>query len=117
MYEEQLGEGEEYHKLTRVVAINLIDFNLYTQDNYRSCYRLMEEKSGEPYPDLLQIHFFEMPKFNRQEEEQAIDAYDRMAKWLRFLTNTDDSRWENMAKQDPVIGKAEVKKLEGNLSN
>ncbi|UTW68542.1 hypothetical protein KHA80_13155 [Anaerobacillus sp. HL2] len=26
-----------------------------------------------------------------------------MAKWLRFLTNTDDTRWEEMAKQDPML--------------
>ncbi|THG89547.1 hypothetical protein AJ85_16960, partial [Alkalihalobacillus alcalophilus ATCC 27647 = CGMCC 1.3604] len=28
---------------------------------------------------------------------------DRMAKWLRFLTNSDESRWEEMAKQDPML--------------
>ncbi|WP_211096138.1 PD-(D/E)XK nuclease family transposase, partial [Alkalihalobacillus alcalophilus] len=26
-----------------------------------------------------------------------------MAKWLRFLTNSDESRWEEMAKQDPML--------------
>ncbi|MED4455969.1 PD-(D/E)XK nuclease family transposase [Metabacillus fastidiosus] len=27
-------------------------------------------------------------------------------KWLRFLTNEDDTRWEEMAKQEPSIKKA-----------
>lgn len=29
-----------------------------------------------------------------------------MAKWMSFLSNQDDSRWEEMAKQDPMIEKA-----------
>ncbi|MED1561537.1 PD-(D/E)XK nuclease family transposase [Alkalihalobacillus alcalophilus] len=32
-----------------------------------------------------------------------ITANDRMAKWLRFLTNSDESRWEEMAKQGPML--------------
>lgn len=67
---------------------------MYSQKNcysvlYRSCYRIMEENSYEPYPDLMQLHFIEMPKFVQQEHKQTVDVYDRMAKWLRFLTNKD----------------------------
>jgi predicted transposase/invertase (TIGR01784 family) len=29
-----------------------------------------------------------------------------MAKWIRFLTNEDDARWEEMANQDPIIENA-----------
>ena len=43
LYEEQLGKGDDYHQLTRIVAINLLDFSFFTSDTYRSCYRLMEE--------------------------------------------------------------------------
>lgn len=106
LYEEQLGKGEDYYELTRVVAINLIDFAFFTGDCYHSCYRLMEESTNEPYPDLMQLHFIEMPKFVQHEQKQAVKVNDRLAKWLRFLTNEDDSRWEEMAKQEPTIAKA-----------
>ena len=106
LYEEQLGKGEDYHQLTRVVAINLMDFSFFASDHYRSCYRLMEESTYEPYPDLMQLHFIEMPKFAQQEQKQAVHVNDRMAKWLRFLTNEDDARWGEMAKQDSIIEKA-----------
>ena len=92
LYQEQLGEGEDYRKLTRVETINLIDFTYFTSDCYRRTYRLMEERTYEMFPDLMRLHFFEMPKFVRQEQEGRIDPNDRMAKWLCFLTNTDDSR-------------------------
>ena len=65
LYEEQLGKGDDYHKLARVVAINLLDFSFFSSDSYRSCYRLMEEYTHEAFPDLMQLHFIEMPKFYR----------------------------------------------------
>ena len=47
-----------------------------------------------------------MPKFVRQDKENLIHPNDRMAKWIRFLTNEDDARWEEMANQDPIIENA-----------
>lgn len=106
LYEEQLGKGDDYHQLTRVVTINLLNFLFFTSDSYLSCYRLLEEYTHEAFPDLIQLYFIEMPKFSLQEKNNAVDMNDRMAKWLRFLTNEDDSRWVEMAKQDPIIEKA-----------
>lgn len=106
LFEEQLGEGDEYHKLNRVVAINIVDFSYFTMENYKCCYRLMEEKTGEPFPDLLQLHFIELPKFMQLEKNKMIEANDRLAKWVRFISNEDDLRWEEMAKMDPMIAKA-----------
>lgn len=106
VYEEQLGKGEDYHHLTRVVAINIIDFSFFSSESYQSCYRLMEEKTNELYPDLMQLHFFEIPKFVKQEREEMLAENDRMEKWMRFLSNQNESRWDEMAKQDPMIEKA-----------
>ena len=54
----------------------------------------------------MKLHFIEMPKFINLDQNGMIDTNDRMAKWLRFLTNMDDARWEEMAKQEPIIEKA-----------
>ncbi|CEE00999.1 hypothetical protein BT1A1_1167 [Caldibacillus thermoamylovorans] len=106
LFEEQLDKGNEYRDLKKVVTINFLDFSYFTTDMYHSCYRLMEKRTFEPYPDLLQLHFIEMPKFVRQDKENLIHPNDRMAKWIRFLTNEDDARWEEMANQDPIIENA-----------
>ncbi|WP_346208331.1 Rpn family recombination-promoting nuclease/putative transposase [Caldifermentibacillus hisashii] len=106
LFEEQLDKGNEYRDLKKVVTINFLDFSYFTTDMYYSCYRLMEKRTFEPYPDLLQLHFIEMPKFVRQDKENLIHPNDRMAKWIRFLTNEDDARWEEMANQDPIIENA-----------
>ncbi len=104
LYEGQLGEGGEYIELTKVVAINLIDFRFFPSDSYRSCYRLREDHTLEAYPDdLMKLYFFEMPKFKILDQKGEVAPNDRMAKWLRFLTNSDESRWEEMAKQGPML--------------
>ncbi|OIJ22385.1 hypothetical protein BKP45_07045 [Anaerobacillus alkalidiazotrophicus] len=104
LYEGQLGEKGKYRTLTKVVAINLIDFNYFQSEDYRRCFGLKEDGTLEPFPDdLMKLHFFEMPKFRALDKNGKIATNDRMAKWLRFLTNTDDTRWEEMAKQDPML--------------
>lgn len=58
----------------------------------------------------MKLHFIEMPKFVYLDQNGSINKNDRMAKWLRFLTNMDSMRWEEMANQEPIIEKA-VNKL------
>lgn len=101
----QLFVSDEYTKVERVVANNLLDFPFFSSTPYHSCFRLMEERLHEPFPDLLQLHFTEMPKFIRQDQAGKIPVNDRKAKWIRFFTNEDDTRWFEMAKQDPVMEK------------
>lgn len=111
LYDDQLGEGEKYSKLTKVVAINLIDFQFFSSNYYHSCYGIKEEHTLETYPDdLMKLHFIEMPKFVFLDQNEMVDKNDRMARWLRLLTNTDEMRWEEMANQEPIIEKA-VNKL------
>jgi hypothetical protein len=90
--------------ISLVVAINLIYFNYFQSADYRRSFELKEDGTLEPYKDdLLRLHFFEMPKFKNLEQNGKIVPNDRMAKWLGFLTNTDDTRWDEMAKQDPML--------------
>lgn len=116
MIEEQLNEAEDYRKISKVITINLLDFHYFSHDTYQSCYRLTEERSGEPYPDLLQLHFLEMKKFVKCKEAGLIDPEDRIAKWLTFLTNEDDHLWEELGRENIYIGKA-VEMLKAASSN
>ncbi|MED4351126.1 PD-(D/E)XK nuclease family transposase [Schinkia azotoformans] len=43
--------------------------------------------------------------------EDKIDKNDRLAKWIEFIANEDESQWEVMASKDPIIKKA-VDRLE-----
>lgn len=107
LIEEQMGEGEEYKKLKKVITINVMDFYYFSSDTYVNQFGLRGIRESAVYPDdLMNIYFIEMPKFIGLAQHGKIHPDDRMAKWLRFLTNTEDTRWFEMVKQDPIIEKA-----------
>ena len=63
------------------------------------------------YPDILQLHFIEMKRFKKLFRNGKINPEDRLAKWIEFFANEDDSQWEIIASKDPIIKKV-VDRLE-----
>ncbi len=108
---QQLNEADNYKKLRKITTINLLDYNYFDNTYYHSIYHLTEKKTGILYPDILQLHFIEMKKFKKLLQEDKIDKNDRLAKWIEFISNEDDSTWEILAFRDPIIKKA-VEQLE-----
>lgn len=106
MIAEQLDEGDNYKKLRKTTTINLLNFNYFNHPNYHSTYHLTEKKTGIHYPDILQLHFIEMKRFKQIQNEGNINENDRLAKWIEFLINEDDSQWAILASKDPIIKKA-----------
>ncbi|HHW37558.1 MAG TPA: Rpn family recombination-promoting nuclease/putative transposase, partial [Bacillales bacterium] len=111
MITEQLHEGDNYKKLRKTTTINLLDFNYFNHPTYHSIYHLTEKKTGTSYPDILQLHFVEMKRFKKLHRNGKINPDDRLAKWIEFFANEDDSQWEIIASKDPIIKKA-VERLE-----
>ena len=108
---EQLDDGDNYKKLRKTTAINLLDFNYFNQKNYHSIYHLTERETGTPYPSILELHFIEMKEFKKMRQAGKLDKNDRLAKWIEFFSNEDDSQWRIMASKHPIIKKA-VDRLE-----
>lgn len=111
MITEQLNEGDNYKKLRKTTTINLLDFNYFNHPNYHCTYHLSEKKTGTPYPDILLLHFIELKKFKKLMKNGKINTDDRLAKWIEFIANEDDSQWEIIASRNPIIKKA-VDRLE-----
>lgn len=105
MITEQINESDNYKKLRKTTTINLLDFNYFNHPTYHSIYHLTEKHTGTSYPDILQLHFIEMKRFKKILNEGNIDKNDRLAKWIEFFTNEDDSQWEIIASKDPIIKK------------
>ena len=62
MYEEQLGEGEDYSKLNRTVCINILNFKYLKTEKFHTGYRLKELETNEELTDVIEMHFIEIPK-------------------------------------------------------
>ena len=52
-----------------------------------------------------------MKRFKKLHRNGKINPDDRLAKWIEFFANEDDSQWKIIASKDPIIKKA-VDRLE-----
>lgn len=87
LYEEQLGEGEDYSELKRTVCINILNFKYLKNDRFHNGYRLKETQTGEELTDVCEIHFIEIPKL-----EDTSDEKDMLVAWTQFLKNPESER-------------------------
>lgn len=105
-YSEQLYKGKAYSALCPVYLISLMDFICFNdgRDEY-SHYRFVEEISGKPGPDTIELYMFELPKFKNSERKlsRALD------KWLTYLSSTkkgSDPEMQQLAASEPAIAEA-----------
>jgi predicted transposase/invertase (TIGR01784 family) len=84
MYLENIGSGEDYKELSKVITINILDFDFLGTKNFHSSFHLWEDKEKDyMLTDVVEIHFLELPKFRKKKikdyKENAIE------RWLAFL--------------------------------
>ena len=92
MYENQLGEGQNYDKLARTVCINILNFKYLKSEKAHTCYRLKELKSNEELTDVQEIHFIELPKMPEADSEIT----DVFTAWIEFIKNPISSNLKQM---------------------
>jgi predicted transposase/invertase (TIGR01784 family) len=97
---DQMGAGEDYGKINRVVSI-LISYHplLAKQKAFHHCFRMYDEKTKLYYPDSPEIHTLEVKK--------ARDAEDSpLTNWLRFFAAESTEEFEMVARTSPAIAEA-----------
>lgn len=87
MYEEQLGEGEDYSKLNRTVCINILNFKYLKTEKFHTGYRLKELETNEELTDVIEMHFIEIPKLPEESDEK-----DMLMAWTEFLRNPESEK-------------------------
>lgn len=87
LYEEQLGEGDDYSNLKRTVCINILNFKYLKNDRFHNGYRLKEIETNEELSNVLELHFIEIPKLNENSDEK-----DMLAAWTEFLKNPESEK-------------------------
>ncbi|MBN1050096.1 Rpn family recombination-promoting nuclease/putative transposase [Clostridium botulinum] len=91
LYEEQLGEGEDYSKLQRTICINILNFKYLKNDRFHNSYRLKEVETNEELTDVEEIHFIEIPKLDDECDEK-----DLLVAWTEFLKNPESEKVRNL---------------------
>ena len=99
LYSEQLKQGDEYKKLNGAIGINILNFNLLSNDRYHNRYLFKESETNEVFTDLMQIHIIELPKFKKEPSE----IKEELESWVEFLKEPSAEVVEMLSKKVPEI--------------
>ncbi len=91
MYEEQLGEGDEYSELKRMICINILNFKYLHTEDYHTAYRFKELEVNEELTDVIELHFIEIPKLPKETDEK-----DMLVAWMEFLRDPESEKVRNL---------------------
>ena len=85
-YSIQLNKAEDYHLLNPVIALSIVDFNMF-QDSSEviTNFKLIEKEQLIQYNDDIELIFVELPKFNKELEELE-NIKDQ---WIYFIKNAE----------------------------
>ena len=103
-YTDQVRAGDAYEAvLCPVVLVALMDFNCFkNNDQVYSWYRQTNVRTGEPAPETMEFHMFELPKLENSKDKIALKLW----RWLRYLTSTNDAdnpEIRELTKEDPAM--------------
>ena len=107
LFNENISKGEDYRNLKKVITINILDFDYIDLEKFHTKFHLWEDEAKDyMLTDLVEIHFIELPKFNRLEEKNLKE--DKLQRWLTFFNkDISDERLRELMIMDNDIKKAE----------
>ncbi|MEA1912092.1 MAG: Rpn family recombination-promoting nuclease/putative transposase, partial [Spirochaetota bacterium] len=86
-YSLQLKKGENFELLNPVIALTIVDFNMFPEmDRVISSFKLLEKEEFINYSDDIELIFVELPKFNKKLEELTSIT----EKWIYFVKHAGD---------------------------
>lgn len=106
-YSSVLKKGDEYYELRPVISINLIDDILFDKNDKRmhTCYLLKEKNSNQILTDHIQLHYVEIPKFDKNADmaESPPVAKKELKNWILFLKSNKEEDMSQLLKEDTIF--------------
>ena len=66
VFSGQAVVGERYDELKRTICINILNFLLFEDNRFWHKHRIKDVETNEELTDLLEYHFFELPKSRKE---------------------------------------------------
>ena len=106
----ELKEGEDYKNLSRIISINLLNFNLDFGDNGKPhrCFKLIDTKNHNVDLDFIQMHIIEAKRFIEIIEKSTLDELkkNKLLTWMKFFTSKNLKSIEKELKEaNPIMTK------------
>ncbi|SMB88566.1 conserved hypothetical protein (putative transposase or invertase) [Desulfonispora thiosulfatigenes DSM 11270] len=97
IYGEQIVEGEAYNELKRCIVINILNFNLITEnEHYHSIFNVREKNKNFALNHDLEIHYLELKKFLKSTGEEKFTGLEQ---WLIFLKDSGNENKREIINQ------------------
>ena len=102
MLVEQLGPGQKYSSLKRVISVLILNEEMFPQDallHHR--FRFADQNAGLEWTDLMEVNVLELPKAKRKKSiDSPLDA------WLKFLAGDQKEEFMQLAEHDAGVRSA-----------
>ena len=91
IYRTPMEKKMNYKELNPVIAINILNFDLFSETNrFHTTYHLYEDEEKFRLTDVMEFHFIEMSKLIRDWKADKLDPWnDVLARWLLMLGMVD----------------------------
>ena len=107
MITEQIGAGEPYARIKRVISIIITDFDFIPEsDRYHNRYTLYNPESKTEFTDIIEINTLELVKCPKTEDGTEL------WKWMYFLSASSKEEFDMIAEKSPQVKKAVVRLME-----
>jgi predicted transposase/invertase (TIGR01784 family) len=98
---DQLGDGDDYNLIQRVISIIITDFVLIPEnDAYHNRYILHDPETGSTLTDLIEVNTLELVKLPQETDDTPL------FNWMRFLRAERKEEFDVVARTSPQIAKA-----------
>ena len=91
VYRSPMKPKMGYKELHPVIAINIMNFNIFDQtERFHTTYHLYEDEEKFRLTDTMEFHFIEMSKLIRDWKAEKLNPWDDvLARWLLLLGMVD----------------------------
>ena len=99
LFIENFRKSDEYESLNKCIAINILNAPFPLTNKLHSVYKILETEEHSLLDEVLEIHFLDLTKLSDLEITE-------LAKWLLFIRTDDSNVRRELAKENPMIAKA-----------
>ena len=101
-YYNNLKSGENYRKVKKTIAINILDYKQFEEGPYHEIARLKREYKNKILTDKIELHFIQIPKFVK--ERRGVET--KLEQWLQFISQANLKGVELAMEKNKEIKKA-----------
>ncbi|PCJ17743.1 MAG: hypothetical protein COB02_13075 [Candidatus Cloacimonadota bacterium] len=107
LYTSQLKESQFYGRLNKTISISILNETCFQDNNQiHNIYSFHNTKSLKPLDNLMELHFIELSKFNKDKSRALSSPFE---KWLYTLKYGDNYPKESDMLPHELVSEAGIK--------